>query len=479
MTLKANLFLTFTLVIPSLGYGSLFNMQSETQILLSKTELFDFGEVYTDMFSDVQFYEVSAENLTSDLLISVDNSFRISLHCYDHFGQSITLKPASGMIPNTRIFVRFYPEQTGQQQTTINHSTESAVIKTVAVSGRGSDKQIPSDYYSTATGEGEQLKTQLHQIINQHNTQTYSSLWTHFKSTDATFSGKVWDIYSDIPCDDPPYIYTFEVDQDRGSGGGEEGEYYNREHSFPRAWFGGTRDPMNTDLFHIYPTDKRVNSIRDKLPFGEVNNPSTTTSNGSKKGTNVIPGYSGTAFEPIDPYKGDLARTYFYMITRYENLIENWTYSAEGMAMLDNNTFPGYKQWAIEMLIDWHELDAVSQKEIQRNNAIFQIQGNRNPYIDHPEFVRQIWDSSSTSITEQKSNNTFRLYPNPANDYFKIDGPAETFDVRIFSSYGELILIRNNVNSGCRLDTNGLKAGPYIVQILTDSKPIHLILVIF
>ena len=257
--------------------------------------------------------------------------------------------------------------------------------------------QIPSGYYDNAAGlSGEQLKTALFEIINDHNAQSYNSIWTHFQSTDPKPNGKVWDMYSDVPNGTPPYEYTFGGDQCGNYT--QEGDCYNREHSFPKSWFDDDF-PMSTDLFHIVPTDGYVNQKRSNWPFGETNNPTWISMNGSKVGTNSTSGYSGTIFEPIDAYKGDFARAYFYMATRYEDVIASWeNYDSNGDAVLDGTSYPVFEDWCLDLLMDWNSSDPVSQKEIDRNNAIYNIQDNRNPFIDHPEWVNSVWNTNQAPV---------------------------------------------------------------------------------
>ncbi len=260
---------------------------------------------------------------------------------------------------------------------------------------------IPTGYYDSATGFGYTLKTQLYNIIKDHTSVSYTpGVWNAFYTTDVRSDGKVWDTYSN--CD-----FTLGDDQDSGSGGTDECQVYNREHSFPRSWFGGEVAPMNTDIFHIYPTDKKVNNVRLSYSFGRVGSASYTSSNGSKLGTSDFPGYSGTVFEPIDEYKGDFARTYFYMVTRYENIISTWP----GSDMLDGSNDQCFSEWALEMLIQWHNNDPVSQKETDRNDAVYAIQDNRNPFIDHPEYVAEIWGGAVLNNPPVISN----VENNPAN----------------------------------------------------------------
>ncbi len=252
--------------------------------------------------------------------------------------------------------------------------------------------QIPEGYYDDARAlEGSSLREALHRIIRGHTRRSYAQLWQDFYFTDRKPNDMVWDIYSDIPPPGtPPYEYEFFTNQCVQVG--SEGSCYNREHSFPTSWWGGgtsAADTMYTDLFHIHPVDGFVNSLRSNWPYGEVAVPTRVTMNGGRFGPNTYsydgPSYTGNAFEPIDEYKGDLARNYFYMLTRYMHRIEDW---AGNTAMLEGK---GFAPWALDMLLKWNDQDPVSQKEVDRNNAIFQIQGNRNPFIDFPEMACMIW----------------------------------------------------------------------------------------
>jgi len=278
----------------------------------------------------------------------------------------------------------------------MNKLSLSFIVTILAVS---TFAQIPNGYYDDAQGlSGAQLKTALSNIIDNHNVQSYDALWIHFESTDPKPNGKVWDMYSDVPGGTPPYEFTFGDDQCGNYGG--EGDCYNREHSFPKSWFNDA-SPMYSDLFQIVPTDGYVNGRRSNWPYGEVNSATWTSENGCKVGSNSTSGYSGTVFEPIDEYKGDFARIYFYMATRYEDQIANWeNNSSNADAALDGTSFPCYEDWYLDLLLDWNSNDPVSQKEIDRNNEIYDIQNNRNPYVDHPEYVNLVWGGTiAPSIT--------------------------------------------------------------------------------
>ena len=239
------------------------------------------------------------------------------------------------------------------------------------------------DYYANVRGlSGFELKTALHELIDFHTVLTYGQVREEMENIDARADGiGVWDMYS-----------SASTGWNWGATATSEGEGINREHSFPKSWFGGDVSPMYTDLFHLYPTDIHVNSMRGNMPFGEVYEP-TWEGTISQVGSSASVGYNHEVFEPADEYKGDFARTYFYMVTRYENLIADWM-----TPVLDGSTDYGLGQWAIELLLEWHEQDPVSEKEIARNEAIFGLQGNRNPFIDNPQWVEEIWGQPKTMV---------------------------------------------------------------------------------
>jgi endonuclease I len=327
--------------------------------------------------------------------------------------------------------------------------------------------QIPTGYYSSATGlSGTALQSALHNIIDGHNQLSYSDLWDAVESTDKKSNGYVWDMYSDVPGGNPPYNYTFFSDQCGNYSG--EGDCYNREHSFPKSWFGGTVYPMYTDLFMVYPTDGYVNGKRGNHPFGEVSSSSWVSENGSKVGSCGFPGYSGTVFEPIDAYKGDFARTYFYVMTRYYNEDGSWP----GSDMFDGAQ---PKAWALNLLYDWHSNDPVSSKETNRNNAAYQLQDNRNPFIDHPEWIDAIWFSTAINENILNKNIGFELSPNPANEQVRISikktNKENQYSWTLRSADGKC-LKTGSYSDNCQIATHDLSAGIYFVLILDQSQQI-------
>lgn len=315
--------------------------------------------------------------------------------------------------------------------------------------------QIPQGYYNSADGlSGQALRAALQDIIDDHQEQSYASIWTHFLSTDPDENGKVWDMYSDVPGGNPAYTYTFTVDQCGNYGA--EGDCYNREHSFPKSWFNDAA-PMVTDLFQIYPTDGYVNGRRSNYPYGEVSSATWVSTNGCRLGNCSYPGYSGTVFEPIDEYKGDFARTYFYMMTRYMDLVSSWSSD-----MLQGGDLAG---WSKNMLLEWDSNDPVSQKEIDRNNEVYQVQDNRNPFIDHPEYSGLIWGNPNAigegGIEDVKVRIT-------GHSICIESGTPEIVQVAVYNPLGQPVVTRDSYVSGAEIPVD-LTPGIYFVNILSKS----------
>lgn len=265
--------------------------------------------------------------------------------------------------------------------------------------------QPPSGYYNAATGQTcAGLKTALKNIItNGHVQQSYGDLWTIYLTSDVkprevgTGSANViWDIYSDNPSGTDPYNFTPSTHQCGNYN--SEADCYNREHTFPSSWF-NDENPAITDFIHILPTDGYVNNARGNLRFGEVAVANYTSQNGSKRGSSATAGITGTVFEPINEYKGDVARIYFYMVTRYQERLSTWnSYATDGALTLDGTTFPSIDINYLKLMLKWHNQDPVSAKETARNNSAYSFQGNRNPFVDHPEYVAQVWNSSCPGL---------------------------------------------------------------------------------
>ena len=249
-------------------------------------------------------------------------------------------------------------------------------------------------YASAADLTGVELKTALYNIIKGHTTKTYSNLWDFMSTSSLDLyyenDGTILDIYSENPSSSDSYNYTAVTDQCGNYSG--EGSCYNREHSFPKSWFNDAY-PMYTDIHHIFASDGYVNGKRSNYPYGEVSTSTYVSDNGSKLGSGSTElGYTGIVFEPIDEFKGDLARAYFYMATRYQDVISTWESNSDNAdVVLDGSADYVFEDWVITMLKEWNDLDEVSQEELDRNEAAYEFQGNRNPFVDHPEYIDQIW----------------------------------------------------------------------------------------
>lgn len=242
---------------------------------------------------------------------------------------------------------------------------------------------IPAGYYSSLNGKsGRALKDAVQELAMHHTVLNYNSLWTYFPQTDCMLTDKsrVWDMYSDR-------TYYFSSTPGWSTSG------MNREHSLPKSWWGGDVNAAYTDINHLYPGDGDANMAKSNYPLGEVSK--ANFDNGVTKVGTPRAGQGGgasTVFEPDDRYKGDFARTYFYMATCYQNLKWKYTY------MLNNATWLTLNQWSIDLLLKWHRNDPVSDKEKARNDAVYRAQSNRNPFIDNPNLVEYIWGDKQGQV---------------------------------------------------------------------------------
>lgn len=269
--------------------------------------------------------------------------------------------------------------------------------------------QIPNGYYAgTENLSGAALKSKLSSIISAGaKDKGYDGLYTGYPTTDSDHyyenDGTVLDMYSENPTGTDSYNYRHGAK--KCGNYSSEGDCYNREHVVPQSLF-GSRAPMVSDIHHIRPTDGKVNGMRSNYPFGEVSAPSFTSKNGSKLGANTTNGYSGTVFEPINEFKGDVARMIFYFVTRYESQLSGFSTGN----LLGGSAFPGLQTWELNVLMKWSAQDPVSPTEIERNNAAYAFQGNRNPYIDHPEWVQQVWGSGTVTTDTQAPSAPANLF---------------------------------------------------------------------
>lgn len=259
-----------------------------------------------------------------------------------------------------------------------------ALLALLIVQSTFNHATIPSGYYYFAKNKSKaELKTALHlhcaplHVLNYGGEAGFT--WEGFFSTDRNADGSVVDMYSATV---------------RMFNGFSAINGMHIEHSLPKSWWGAHENNAYKDLFHLYPADGVTNSTKNNLPLGEVIGTPSFNNGVSKVGKNGFgTEYNEGCFEPADEYKGDFARSYFYIATVYENLATLWQ-----SPMMNNNTYPVWKPWAKELLLKWHRQDPVSAKERNRIEAVYNIQGNRNPFIDYPDLAEYIWGADSTKI---------------------------------------------------------------------------------
>lgn len=242
---------------------------------------------------------------------------------------------------------------------------------------------IPTGYYYHLKGKKKaELKSALAGVSTPLFEYDYGSgegfTWQGFYKTDRNADNTVKDMYSNTV---------------RSFSGFKSIEGMAIEHSFPKSWWGGYENTAYKDLFNLYPADSYTNGIKNNLPLGETTGTLILDNGKTKIGKNGFgTTYTDNCFEPADEFKGDFARSYMYMVSIYENLVQLWN-----SPMLVNKAYPAWQPWAIDLLLKWSRQDPVSEKERARNDSVYTIQSNRNPFIDHPELAEYIWGNDTTT----------------------------------------------------------------------------------
>lgn len=367
--------------------------------------------------------------------------------------------------------------------------------------------QVPSGYYDSATGTGYTLKTQLMQIIDDvndglateylhtqpgsSNSNAYSILRDRYSTNgggdvDNYFemdANTIVDMYSEVPSGADPYNW------DRVPGSGypaqycatqtAEGDCLSREHTLPQGFFNSLY-PMRADFHFVIPVDARINGFRANNPYGEVSAPTNTFLNGSELGPNTFGSYSGTVYEPIDEFKGDIARMLLYFAVRYQAETANMGGSWDAPNSAPENIMNGqpgqyYDDWFISLLCKWHSEDPVSQKEIDRNNNGFVHQNNRNPFIDNPNYVNDIWGvenapgSCGTLNAPDFSESNFTMYPNPVDGNIVYYTANEPLTIKVMDVLGKVVYNRQKAADDNYINVSNLQAGVYIVQFVSHT----------
>ncbi len=325
---------------------------------------------------------------------------------------------------------------------------------------------IPTGYYNSLEGKkGAALKTELHNIICQDTTHYlgYGSgkgnTWEGFYYTDRDLSNNsVVDMYSAnirLYPDPNPNFTAF-------------GSTIEIEHSVPKSWWGCDithPDCPAKDLNHLYPADGSTNMSKNDNPLGVVSGTPTTDNGVSKIGSAIYDGYIGNVFEPANQFKGDFARSYFYIATAYEHYARKWD-TSKPENMMQNNTYPVFKPWAQTLLLQWHRQDVVSMKETTRNDQVYGIQKNRNPFIDHPELIEYIWGNLTTIPYRLDGSITFP-YLNWPNDNDSIYLGNTLYQQAKDTTIN---LKANNLTGNLTLSLGGINAANFSVDKSSISK---------
>ena len=256
------------------------------------------------------------------------------------------------------------------------------------------DAVYKQGYYDKMDGKKkEALKAAAKECVEWHTRLVYTDLPNYWQYSDVypdLYDGckRWWDMYSDN-------IYLIRPGQNARSS--FSANKMQREHSVPKSWWKKNGDveytPAYSDMWNLFPSDGPANQAKLNYPLGLCK--STTFNNGVSKVGPAQTGYgggSGNVFEPADEYKGDFARSFFYMAMVYDDLpwVVNYMYR--------QNSWPTLQPWAYEMLLQWSRADKVSQKEIDRNDEVEKSQGNRNPFVDVPELAEYIWGTRTNEV---------------------------------------------------------------------------------
>ncbi len=362
----------------------------------------------------------------------------------------------------------------------------------------------PGTYYNSVdtTLSCGNFKTALFNLISVDFHKNYGDIDSFFNKTDlkpaeAPFTGSVVvERYcSDIPTgldscnfrynDRDPNVRSFCFS------GGTANAYckcYAKEHVVPKAWFNGSNSfsiKQYTDMNYLWPADSKINNDKSNYPLGYVKVASNTSYNGTKVGSSDAAlnyGYSSTTvFEPIDSFKGDFARAYLYFVTRYQDSVPAFRRNPIAVNVFSSTSYTDLEPWILQLCVKWHKMDPPSAFEKQRNDSVYAIQGNRNPYIDYPHWVERVFgidgNASGCVASGIKINNSeadFSLYPNPAKDILSIgferiqslnDARLEIVDI-----VGRKIRVQNITSNQMQLDISTLEKGMYFINVLYKGE---------
>lgn len=274
-----------------------------------------------------------------------------------------------------------------------------------------------------------ELKTAVYNIIKEPSTLTYGggykNTWWGFYQTDRIAStNECINRYSSKK-------FYFETNQYTAISG------MNIEHSFPKSWWGGANNSAYKDLYNLYPSDSEANSYKSNYPMNivtDVDEEKSGEEGYDKIGKSTINGEPNQwCWEPGDQYKGDFSRVYMYMATCYQNL--TWS-GTQGLQQLQNDTWPTLREWAYTLYLQWIKSDPVSELEVTRNDAVYNIQNNRNLFVDYPYLAEYIWGDSvdvafnpNTSITTASDDNRYNSGSIPTTPSISLSQTLATLQV--------------------------------------------------
>lgn len=309
-------------------------------------------------------------------------------------------------------------------------------------------QSAPAYYQSVDLSlEGQALKQALSVLITDtHNyTVTYNELWSVLKQTDENPENSSelvliygWDNNNAEDDDD----YSRDKDATCGNGNPCTDATWNREHVFPKGLDASNSDDNGptADPHHLRPSDVEMNGARGNRPFGFGSGvPSYINSNGD--------------FYPGENWKGDVARIIMYMYLRYG---EQWNPNYTGTG---SNT---YHSEMPDIFLEWNAEDPVSEIEVNRNEILQGVQGNRNPFIDNPFLATVIWGGptaenswpdtlGAVNLTSAK----IQVYPNPTTETVNLSGLTSSAIINVYNSMGQLIQTYKGVDE-VQLPTKGM-----------------------
>ena len=338
--------------------------------------------------SDIKSSEASSEKeLSSEKLTSADNSSNSSQKISSLSSSSSSVLSSSSSLSSS------------QSQST-SSSSSSNIQSSSSSFSTSYDYNSYSSYYSSINlnATGDSLVKSLGNLLeNTHNPKSYDALWDGYILGDLKpGTNYLWDMYSNC---------NYDAYNPKKGNYKKEGDAVNREHSIPQSWF-NEASPMKSDYYHVVPTDGYVNNRRSNYPLAEVGSTTYVSENGSKLGQSKGNNITGTVFEPIDEYKGDFARIYFYMCTRYYSKVGSWS------GGVFKSSYPYMQDNYFNLYLKWAKQDPVSDKERQRNEGGYIFQGNRNPYVDYEELLYQAFDTSYKPVEktdQEKANDIITL----------------------------------------------------------------------